>query len=470
MSSDDHPNKMIPANLEAEEAVLGSLLIDPDAILKVGALLTAEDFYREKHGWIYQAALELHERREAVDFVTLCDELRRREQLAEVGGAAYITALINIVPSALYVEHYARIVERTAVLRRLISAAGRIAALAYEGTESADDAVDLAEQEIFSISKRRDRRDLMPIVSKMKQVIDRIEYLQQHQGDLLGVPTGFKDLDKVLAGLQRSDLIIVAGRPGMGKSSLAVNIALHAAKQHRLHVGIFSLEMSSEQLIQRLLSSETDIDSQRLRLGDFDVNQWPRLLEAGSVLADTPIYIDDTPALNVLEMRTKARRLHEDQGLDLLIVDYLQLMHSHIRLENRVQEITAISRSLKELARELEIPLIAISQLSRAVESRTDKHPQLADLRESGALEQDADVVIFVYRDDAYYDEDKWFSQPGTKDKPYPKNVAEIIVAKHRHGPTAKIELYFRKEQTKFVELVKRPVESYDEYAVPPEA
>jgi len=462
MDASERPDKMIPANLEAEEAVLGSLLIDPDAILKVATFLRAEDFYRQKHGWIYQAALDLHERREPVDFVTLCDELRRREQLDEVGGAAYITALINAVPTAAHVEHYARIVERTAVLRRLISAAGRIAAMAYEGSESADEVVDQAEQLIFSVSERRIQQQLVPIKQVMKEVIDRIEYLQKHRDGLLGVPTGFLDLDKLLGGLQRSDLIIIAGRPGMGKSSLGLNIALHAAKKYDLRVGLFSLEMSTEQVVQRLLAAETGIDSQRLRLGTFGEGDWPKLVEAAGVLADAPLFIDDTPAISALEMRTKARRLHAEQGLDLLIVDYLQLMRSDVRFENRVQEISYISRSLKSLARELEVPLVAISQLSRAVESRHDKRPLLSDLRESGALEQDADVVMFIYRDDAYYTEDEWYERYRGQDKPYPKNVAEIIVAKHRHGPTATISLYFHKELTKFADLVKRPLEPYE--------
>lgn len=467
MSEIERPDRMIPSNVEAEEAVLGSLLLDPDAIIKIGGILSADDFYREKHGWIYQAALDVHERREPVDFVTVCDELKRREQLSELGGAAYITSLINSVPTALYVEHYARIVERMSVLRRLITAAGKIANVAYEEEGSADDAVDKAEQEIFSISKQRDKRDLLPIRARVKDVLDRIEYIQQHQGELLGVPTGFKDLDKILGGLQKSDLIIIAGRPGMGKSSLAVNVALYASRVFRLHVGIFSLEMSTEQLIQRLLACETGIDSQRLRLGEFDVNRWPQLLEAGRLLSEAPIYIDDTPAVTSLQMRTKARRLYEDQGLDLLIVDYLQLMRSSQRLENRVQEISLISRSLKELARELEVPLIAISQLSRAVESRSDKRPLLSDLRESGALEQDADVVMFVYRDDHYFTEEQWYEQFKTADKPYPRNMAEVIVAKHRHGPTSRIELYFHKELTKFADLVKRPLEPFDPYSIP---
>jgi replicative DNA helicase len=342
--------------------------------------------------------------------------------------------------------------------------------LAYEGSEDAYQVVDRAEQEIFGISERRIQRELVPIKQVMKEVIDRIEYLQQHQDGLLGVPTGFVDLDRLLGGLQKSDLIIIAGRPGMGKSSLAINIALHAARRHGRNVGLFSLEMSKEQLVQRLLASETEIDSQRLRLGRISEEDWPKLVEAAGVLADAPIFIDDTPAISPLELRTKARRLASEHDLHLLIVDYLQLMHTDMHFENRVQEISYISRSMKALARELEVPLIAISQLSRSVESRHDKHPLLSDLRESGALEQDADVVIFIYRDDAYYTKDEWYDKFRGQDKPYPENVAEIIVAKHRHGPTKTIELYFNKPMTKFSDLVKRPLERYDEFMAAPEA
>jgi len=469
MSASERPDKMIPSNLEAEEAVLGSLLIDPDGILKISSFLQTQDFYREKNGWIYQAARDLHERREPVDFVTLCNELSSRDQLDELGGAAFITSLINAVPTAVHIEHYAHIVERTALLRRLISAAGSIAAMAYKGSEDTDHVVDEAEKLIFGVSERRIQKDLVPIKLVMKDVIDRIEYLQQHQDGLLGVPTGFSDLDALLGGLQKSDLIIVAGRPGMGKSSLALNVALHAAARHGLHTAVFSLEMSVEQLVQRLLSSETGIDSQTLRMGTFDVAAWPRLVEAGQVLSEAPIYIDDTAAITPLQIRAKARRLASEHPVDLVIVDYLQLMHSSMRFENRVQEISYISRQLKSLARELELPLIAISQLSRAVEARQDKRPLLSDLRESGALEQDADIVMFVYRDDAYYTEDEWFDKFKSQDNPYPKNVAEIIVAKHRHGPTNRIKLYFHKELTKFSDLVKVPIEQYDEYAVAPE-
>jgi replicative DNA helicase len=463
MSAIQRPDKMIPSNLEAEEAILGSLLIDPDGVVKVSSFLESEDFYREKNGWIYQAARDLHNRREPVDFVTLCDELRRRDQLEEVGGAAFITSLINAVPTAVHIEHYAHIVERTAILRRLIAAAGSIAALAYKGEDDTDHVVDEAEKLIFGVSEHRIQRDLVPIRQVMKDVIDRIEFVQQHQDGLLGVPTGFADLDTVLGGLQKSDLVIVAGRPGMGKSSLALNVAQHASRKHGLHAALFSLEMSTEQLVQRLLSSETGIDSQRLRMGSFDVAAWPRLVEAGRILAEAPIFIDDTAAITPMQIRAKARRLASEQPLDLIIIDYLQLMHSSMRFENRVQEISYISRQLKSLARELNLPLIAISQLSRAVESRQDKRPLLSDLRESGALEQDADVVMFVYRDDAYYTEDEWYDKFKTQDKPYPKNVAEVIVAKHRHGPTDRIELYFHKELTKFSDLVKRPLEEYDQ-------
>lgn len=348
------PDKTIPANPEAEEAVLGSLLIDPDAIIKVASFLEPDDFYREKNGWIYRAILDLHERREPADFVTLVDELERRNQLQQVGGAAYITSLINSVPTAVHVEHYAHIVERTATLRRLIAAAGQIAALAYEEAEDVDEVVDRAEQLIFNVSERRIRRDLTPVRQIMHTVVDRLDYLHRHKGDLLGVPSGFSKLDKLLGGFQKSDLIILAARPGVGKTSLALNIAVNAAKRYGQRVAFFSLEMSSEQLVQRLLAAETGINQQRLRLGEITDDEWPILMEAAGVLSETLLFIDDTPAVSALELRTKARRLQAEHGLDMVIVDYLQLMRSDTRSENRVQEISYISRSLKSLARELD--------------------------------------------------------------------------------------------------------------------
>ncbi len=445
----DRPDKTIPANPEAEEAVLGSLLIDPDAVLKVASFLEADDFYREKNGWIYQAVLDLHERREPADFVTLTDELERRNILQEVGGAAYITALINSVPSAVYVEHYAHIVERTATLRRLIDAAGQIAALAYEEAEDVGEVVDRAEQLVFNVSERRVRRDLMPVRQVMHEVVDRIDFLHRHQGQILGVPTGFTQLDRLLGGFQKSDLIILAARPSVGKTSLSLNFALNAARRYRKVVAFFSLEMSAEQLVQRLLAMETGIDQQRLRKGEIQDHEWDMLMAAAGELSSTMLFIDDTPALSALELRTKARRLQAEHGLDMVVVDYLQLMRGDNRSENRVQEISYISRSLKSLARELETPLIALSQLSRAIESRTDHKPMLSDLRESGAIEQDADIVMFIYREDM------------VKENSEKKNIADVIVAKHRNGPTDSIPLYFRKELTKFenLEVVREALE-----------
>ncbi|HMR63749.1 MAG TPA: replicative DNA helicase [Anaerolineae bacterium] len=440
------PDKLLPHNIEAEEAVLGSLLIDPDAILRVSTFLRPVDFYVQRHAWVYEAMLDLHERREPSDLVTLSDELERREQLGEIGGAAYLTGLINATPTSIHVEYYARIVERTAVLRRLIDAAGQIAQLAYQDSE--DDAqmvVDRAEEIIFAISERRTERDLRPIRQVLESFYDRVEYLHQHQGEVIGIPTGLVDLDKLLGGLQRSDMVVMAGRPGMGKTSLALSMALQAARQWQKRIAVFSLEMSDEQLVQRLVSAETGIDSQRLRLGNIKADEWPTFYQAIRLLAETSIFIDDTPAITALDLRAKARRLHAEHGLDMIIVDYLQLMSGGTRNENRQQEISFISRSIKSLARELNVPVLALSQLSRQVENRADKRPMLSDLRESGSIEQDADVVLFIYRDDVY--------NPDTE---FP-NIAEIIVGKHRSGPTGIISVYFKKQLAQFVDLeVKR--------------
>ncbi len=445
----DKLDKTVPANPEAEEAVLGSLLIDPDAVLKVASFLEAEDFYRERNGWIYRAILELHERREPADFVTLCDELERNNLLQEIGGAAYITQLINNVPSAAYVEHYGHIVERTATLRRLIDAAGQIATLAYEESEEVDEIVDRAEQIVFNVAERRVRRDLSPVRAVMHEVVDRIDYLHRHQGQILGVPSGFTQLDRLLGGFQKSDLIILAARPAVGKTSLSLNFALNAARKFRKVVAYFSLEMSAEQLVQRLLSTETGIDQQKLRKGEIEDHDWDMIMAAAGELSGTMLYIDDTPAMSALELRTKARRLQAEHGLDLIVVDYLQLMRGDNKSENRVQEISYISRALKGLARELECPVIALSQLSRAVESRTDHKPMLSDLRESGSIEQDSDIVMFIYREDLH------------KENSDKKNIADIIIAKHRNGPTDTVPLYFRKELTKFenLEMVREPLE-----------
>jgi len=433
------PDKMVPQNVEAEEAVIGSLLIDPEALFKVTTFLKPDDFYIQKNGWIYEAILALHERREPTDFVTICDELERREQLEAVGGAAYITHLINAVPSAIHVETYGHIVEQAAIRRRLIDAASDIAQMAYKEDESVDYTVDKAEQTLFGVSQRRITRDLTPINTVIHDYFDRIEYLYDHQGEPLGVPTGYKDVDRLLGGFQRSDFIIIAARPSVGKTSLCLSMARNAARFGK-RVAIFSLEMSSEQIVQRIISAETGIGTQRLRLGQLEDNEWPIFVEATGKLADLPIYIDDTPSISVLQLRTKARRLAADHGLDMIFIDYLQLMTGDVRSENRVQEVSYISRSLKAIARELDLPVVSASQLSRAVEQRSDKHPILADLRESGSLEQDADVVMFIYRDELY--------NPDTE---FP-NIAEIIVAKHRNGPTGTVQLFFRKRLAQFLD------------------
>ncbi|GAB4563882.1 MAG: replicative DNA helicase [Anaerolineae bacterium] len=433
--------RLVPANIEAEEAVLGSLLIDPDAIIKIAASLRPDDFYLEKHRWIYEAALDLHERRQPTDLLTLCDELERRGRLEDVGGRAYIAELVNAVPSAIHVEHYASIVTRTSTLRRLISAAGQIAQLAYADEGEIDEIVDRAEEIIFSVSEGRAQRELTPIRDVMDDVVGRIDYLSRHQGEIMGVPTGFRLLDKLLGGFQKSDLIILAARPSVGKTALALNFAVNAAKRYGQRVAFFSLEMSAEQLVLRLLAAETGIDQQRLRLGQIHEEEWPLLYEAADVLRNTMFFIDDTPALSAMELRTKCRRLHAEYGIDLIIVDYLQLMRGDTRSENRVQEISYISRALKGLARELNVPVLALSQLSRAVEARNDKRPMLSDLRESGSIEQDADIVMFIYREEMYNED---------TDR---QNIADVILAKHRNGPTGTVSLYFRKELTQFAEL-----------------
>lgn len=396
MSELEVPARSIPANVEAERAVLGSLMIDPDAIIKIANFLRPDDFFRERHAWLYEAMYALNERREPLDFVTLVDELERRERLTEVGGPAYLTDLIASTPTALYVDHYARIVERTAVLRRLIAAAGNIAEIAYDESLDVDDVVDRAEQIIFGVTESRIHRDLTPIRAIMTNVVDHIDFLSRNQDRLMGVPTGFTMLDRMLGGLQKSDLIILAARPGMGKSSFVLSIVQNAAKRHDTRVAFFSLEMSNEQMVQRLLSMETAIDSHRLRMGAVHEEEWPIVLEAANMLARTSVFIDDTPAASVTDIRTKCRRLYAEHGLDLIIIDYMQLMTGQAgsRNDNRQQEISYISRSLKALARELNVPVIALSQLSRAVESRSDKRPMLSDLRESGCLTGDTLVTL----------------------------------------------------------------------------
>jgi replicative DNA helicase len=392
----DTVEKLLPQNIEAECGVLGSIIIDPEAIVQVSDFLHPDDFYRDAHHTIYEVILQLYEEHEPADFITICDELERRNKLEEVGGASYITSLINQVPTSGNVEFYGRIVERTAILRRLIHAAGQIAAIAYEEGD-ADIALDRAEQLIFQISQRHARSDFSHMRDILAEYMNKLDQLHERHGSIVGVPTGFTDLDRLTGGLQKSDLIVLAARPGIGKTSLAMSMAHNAALKYHNSVAFFSLEMSKDQLAQRLLSMDSGIDQQRLRTGRIEEEEWERIVYAMDTLSEANIWIDDTASITPLEMRSKSRRIHAQHGIDLIIVDYLQLMQATIggkRNENRVQEISEISRSLKGLARELNIPVLALAQLSRAVESRQSKVPQLSDLRESGCLAGETPVYL----------------------------------------------------------------------------
>ncbi|TMF49366.1 MAG: replicative DNA helicase, partial [Chloroflexi bacterium] len=388
--------KLLPQNIEAECGVLGSIIIDPEAIVQVSDFLHSDDFYRDAHRTIYDVILQLFEEREPADFITICDELERRNKLEEVGGASYITSLINQVPTSGNVEYYGRIVERTAILRRLIHAAGQIAAIAYESND-AEAALEKAEQLIFAISQRHAHSDFAHISEILADYMSKLEQLHERRGTIVGVPSGFTDLDRLTGGLQKSDLIVLAARPGLGKTSLALSLAHNAAVKFQRSVAIFSLEMSKEQLAQRLLSMDAAIDQQRLRTGWIEDDEWERIVVAQNTLDEASIWIDDTASIATTELRSKARRLQAQEGIDLIIIDYLQLMQATIggkRNENRVQEISEISRSLKALARELNVPVLALAQLSRAVETRQSKVPQLSDLRESGCLAGDTSVYL----------------------------------------------------------------------------
>ncbi len=384
----------VPHSREAEEAVVGAVLINPEVYYDVAQFLTADDFYIHRHKWIWEAFTSLHEQRIPIDLLTVSDELDRRAQLSEIGGPAYLTSLVNQVPSSLNAESYGRIVEGYSVRRKMINAANQIASIAYNEKTSVDDVMDEAEKAVFNVSERRLKHDLQPISTVLSDYYDRIDDLAKRPDDIHGVPTGFIDLDKMLTGLQPSDLLIIAGRPGQGKTGFLLSIAKNAGLTHKKHVAIFSLEMSNEQVVQRLIAQETGIDSQRLRTGKLQENEWPLFTHAIEVFGDTHIYLDDTPAITPLQLRTKCRRLHMEFGLDLVIVDYLQLMGGDTRTDNRVQEVSYISRNLKVLARELNVPVLAAAQLSRAVEQRSDKRPVLSDLRESGCLTGDALVSI----------------------------------------------------------------------------
>ena len=425
--------KIPPHSAEAECCVLGALLMDKDAIVEVATLLKADYFYDTNHQKIFEAILSLYEGREPVDLVTVADQLKKNKALKKIGGKTYLASLLERVPTSAHVAKYADIVRDAAVKRELITSASDLVEMAFDESAATRQILDKAERSIFSLSQRHLTRNFIPIKEALAESFDRLDELQKNASGLRGVPTGFADLDNALAGMQNSNLLILAGRPGLGKTALALNIAQAATVIQKIPVGFFSLEMSKEELIDRLLVSQAEIDAWRLKTGKLDDEDFARLSDAMGILAEAPLYIDDSPGITVMEMRTKARRLLAEHGLRLLIVDYLQLAVAGRRWDSRVQEVTEISQSLKNLARELRIPVLALSQLSRAVESRGTKIPQLADLRESGAIEQDADVVMFLYRDN---DEDL-------------ENI-NLSIAKHRNGPLRNMKLRFRGERIKF--------------------
>ncbi len=430
--------KLPPQNIEAEQSLLGSLLIDKDAIVRISEILSSKDFYRtDQHSPIYEAIQTLFERREPIDTVTITDELKKKNMYDRIGGSAYLTTLVNTVPTSAHVEQYAKIIKEHSVRRDLIASATKMIEKAYDEGEAVDEVLEGAESSLFSISQEHVSRDFTPIRDALAESFDRLDELQKSSGKLRGVPTGFRDLDSKLAGMQNSNLIILASRPGQGKTSMALNIAQYVAVHANIPVGMFSLEMSQEELVDRLLVGQADIEAWKLKTGRLDEKDFDKLSLAMGELAEAPIYIDDTPGITISEMRTKARRLQVEHGLKFLIVDYLQLVHGR-SLDNRVQEVSEISQNLKNLARELKIPVLAISQLSRAVESRGTRRPQLADLRESGAIEQDADVVMFIYRED-----------------PEKMENVTLDIQKHRNGPTGEIQLMFRGDRTRFYGMEK---------------
>lgn len=430
-----------PQNVEAEQAVLGAMLLSHDAVIVAMEKLQSQDFYRDVHRIIFEAMEHLHRENKEIDVITLPDELKRMKKLDDVGGLEYVLNLPNLVGSAANIEYYANIVAEKALARNLISTCTELTTEAYDGQKETEALLDDAERHILQLSDTKNRGDFASVGAVVEVTLDKITKLYENKAGLTGLPTGFRDLDRMTSGLQPSDLILVAARPSMGKTAFTLNIAQNVGVRQHKTVAFFSLEMSQEQLVQRLLCQIAHIDSQKLRTGQLNSDEeWTRLTDACDKLYESPIYIDDTPGISVAEMRSKARRLKSEHGLDLIIVDYLQLMQGR-NAESRQQEISEISRSLKALARELKVPLIALSQLSRSVESRQDKRPMLSDLRESGALEQDADIVSFLYRED-YYDKE-------TENQ----HITEVILAKHRNGPVGSVKLYFKNEFTLFLNL-----------------
>ena len=437
----DIAQRLPPQNIEAEQSVLDSMLIDKDALFEAAEILNVEDFYREVHQKIFESITALSNKGEPVDLVTVCEDLQSRGLLDRVGGAAYIASLANMTPTAAHAAQYANIVREKSILRRLIHTSTEIVGKCYGHVENIEEFLDEAERAIFEVARSKDNKNFIHLKDALEQTFERLERLYERKSGVTGLSTGFIDLDNITSGLQDSDLIIIAARPSMGKTTLALNIAHHIVVHEKKPVAFFSLEMSREQLAQRLLCAYAEIDSQKLRRGFLSPEEWPRLTQAVGPLSEAPLYIDDTAAISVMEMRAKSRRLKREKGLSAIFVDYLQLMRGHEKVENRQQEISNISRSLKALAKELNCPVVALSQLSRAVEQRPDKRPILSDLLESGGIEANADLVAFIYRDDYYH--------PETENK----HIAEIVIAKQRNGPIGKIELYFRDHLNKFVNI-----------------
>ncbi len=448
--SENLTNRIPPQNIEAEQSVLGSLLLDKDGVIKIADILYPDDFYDEKNAIVYRAILHLYDERSPIDLLTVQAKLRDGNSLDTVGGVTYLTTLVNMVPSAAHIVHYAQIVRKKGTLRRLIGQASDIITLGYEEQGDLETMLDQAEQKLFSVSQKYLKQNFVSLGEVLHETFDRLDELHREKGKLRGVATGFKDLDSKLGGLQKSDLVILAARPSMGKTSLALDVIRNVAMQEKKSVAIFSLEMSKDQLVDRILAAEADVDLWKMRTGKLNDlgpdNDFERIGHALGRLSEAKIFIDDSGSLNIMELRTKARRLQSEHDLDLIVVDYLQLMQGR-STENRVQEVSEISRSLKILAKELNVPVLALSQLSRAVEQRGgDKKPQLSDLRESGSIEQDADVVMFIYRDEMYTGKES--------KKPH---IAEILIRKHRNGPTGEVELFFDGEKTSFKNLAKAP-------------
>ncbi len=444
-----------PQNIDAEKSVLGAILLDKDALIKIVDILKPEDFYEDRNGAVYEATTELMEKRQAIDIVTLSAALESAGKLDEIGGSSYLADIVNETPSAANVVHYAQICRDKAILRRLISAASGITEMGYDEDRDISETLDKAEQSLFAVSQKFLKNKFTPVREVLTEAFERIDTIHKDKdkGALRGVPSGFRDMDNITAGFQKSDLLILAARPSMGKTSFALNLAENAAINEKIPVAIFSLEMSKEQLVDRLLSSQAGVDSWKLRTGNLSDDDFPKIGYAMGVLSEAPIFIDDSAGANIMEIRAKARRLQMEHGLGMIIIDYLQLMEGKGRSDgNRVQEISEISRSLKGLARELQVPIIALSQLSRAVEHRDNKRPQLSDLRESGSIEQDADIVMFLYRDE-YYNPDS--------DR---KGITEVLLKKHRNGPTGAIELFFNPSQMRFADLeTKRDMSELEE-------